>query len=154
LKKDRTRLWFIDALKKARDTHGLDLWAYVIMPEHAHVLLFPRWEGYSLPAILKSIKQSVARRAVLYLRRERPERLRDLEVRWPSGRVEHRFWQQGGGYDRNVVDVNTAWKVVRYIHANPVRRGLVAGDVDWPWSSAGFYAGVENVLLEMDGCPE
>ena len=108
LGKDRTRHWFIEALRRAREVHDLELWAYVIMPEHAHVLLLPRRDDYSLSAILKSIKQSVARRAVLYLRKERPERLRDIEVRRPSGRLEHRFWQQGGGYDRNIVDAGTA----------------------------------------------
>ena len=34
LSKDRTRLWFIEELNKARTKHQFDLWAWVIMPEH------------------------------------------------------------------------------------------------------------------------
>jgi putative transposase len=36
------------------------------------------------------------------------------------------------------------------IHANPVRRGLVARAEDWEWSSARWYAGLRLVKLEMD----
>jgi hypothetical protein len=40
--------------------------------------------------------------------------------------------------------------VIDYIHANPVRRGLVARPEDWEWSSARWYAGLRPVKLEMD----
>ena len=40
-----------------------------------------------------------------------------------------------------------------YIHNNPVRRGLVHRPEDWPWCSAGWYAGLEDVKLAMDDCP-
>jgi putative transposase len=107
LAKDRTREWFIKALTMARKRHDLGIWAYVIMPDHAHVLIYPRRKVYSISAILKTIKQSVARRAIDYLREHSPDWLTKLEVRWPSGRCEHRFWQQGGGYDRNIVKLDT-----------------------------------------------
>jgi putative transposase len=100
--------------------------------------------------ILKSIKQSVARKAVARLRVEQPEWLDRLRVRWPSGRLEYRFWQQGGGYDRNLVQSETVWKVIDYIHNNPVRRGLATTQTDWPWSSARSYAGTQDWMLQMD----
>jgi hypothetical protein len=40
--------------------------------------------------------------------------------------------------------------VIDHIHANPVRRGLVARAADWEWSSARWYAGLRPVKLEMD----
>ena len=43
------------------------------------------------------------------------------------------------------------WQKINYIHANPVRGGLVAGAEDWLWSSARWYAGFRPVKLEMDG---
>ncbi len=76
---------------------------------------------------------------------------RNLGGMGPRG--EHRFWQQGGGYDRNIAKPEVAWASVAYIHGNPVRRGLVAADVDWPWSSAGWYAGDRDVKLAMDAHP-
>src|SRR5688500_19034631 len=51
LSRDRTRQWFIEALESARKIHRFQLWAYVIMPEHAHVLIFPPIDDYSIPGI-------------------------------------------------------------------------------------------------------
>jgi putative transposase len=153
LNKDRTRKWLIEALGRTRKRYQLELWAYVIMPEHAHVLVWPRQADYSISAILKSVKQPVARAAIRYLRQNAPSWLRRLEVA-RAGKIEYRFWQEGGGYDRNVFDEHVAWTCVEYMHANPVRRGLVEHPTDWPWSSARWYAGMDDVLLEMDAGPD
>jgi putative transposase len=123
------------------------------MPEHAHVLLLPKDSAYSIAEILKTIKQPVGQRSIHFLRRKAPEWLGRLRVVWPSNRVEHRFWQQGGGYDRNMHTARSAWASVQYIHNNPVRRGLVRCPVDWFWSSAGWYGGQPDVPLAMDTPP-
>jgi putative transposase len=152
LSKDRTREWLVAALDAARRKWDLELWAYVIMPEHAHVLLCPRPAEYDIGAIRKSVKQAVARRAVRFLRAEAPRWLDRLQV--VEGRKRfYRFWQAGGGYDRNIYQADVAWTAVHYIHGNPVRRGLVACPTDWPWSSARWYAGLGDVRLSMDDCP-
>ena len=154
LSKDRTRTWFVEALDQARRKWHFLLWAYVIMPEHAHVLLLPRAPGADVGLLLKAIKQPVSQRAVGFLRTQNPAWLKRLRVERPGGRVEYRFWQQGGGYDRNILQAETAWQCVEYIHANPVRRGLVATPEDWPWSSARWYAGFDDVMLGMDEPPD
>ena len=153
LSKDRTREWFVSALDEARTKLGFELWAYVIMPEHVHVLLYPKRDNYSIADLLKAIKQPVSRNAITHLRVHAPHWLDQLKVTWPSGRVEYRFWQQGGGYDRNIYEPETAWASVNYLHENPVRRGLVSNALEWPWSSAGYYAGLEDFKLRIDDCP-
>ena len=153
LSRDRTRNWILTALDQARNRSNFDLWAYVIMPEHAHVLLLPQDEQYAMSNIVRAIKQPVAQKAVHFLREHAPEWLCHLRVARPNGRIEYRFWQQGGGYDRNIRKAATAWASVAYLHANPVRRGLVAEPEDWPWSSARWYAGLEDVRLAPDACP-
>ena len=125
LAKDRTRTWFLESLDAARHRWDSDLWAYVIMPEHVHPLLFPRFDVYAISDILKAIKQAVARRATEWLRANDRRFLERLKVTRPGGRTEYRFWQQGGGYDRNIVNPRAAWGSVDYLHLNPVRRGLV-----------------------------
>ncbi len=100
--------------------------------------------------ILKAIKQPVSQHACAYLREHGPLWLEKLKVSRPSGRVEYRFWNQGGGYDRNLVEPKTVSAAVEYIHNNPVRRGLVESAIDWPWSSAAWYAGKDEVKLAMD----
>ena len=92
----------------------------------------------------------MGRKAITYLEARAPAFLEKLTVVRHDGACERRFWQAGGGYDRNVVEVTTALKIIEYIHRNPVRRGLVERPEDWPWSSARWYAGQRPVPLEMD----
>jgi putative transposase len=91
----------------------------------------------------------VARRAIAYLERNAPHWLPRITVR-EGRRSRRRFWQPGGGYDRNVIDPPTAHQMIEYIHANPVRRGLVAVAEEWEWSSARWYAGITPARIEMD----
>src|SRR5947207_749575 len=69
LDRDRTRNWFVEAVERARDRHRFHVWAYVIMPEHAHLLIWPTESKYNISVILNSIKQSVAKRALAHVRR-------------------------------------------------------------------------------------
>ncbi|MEN6492894.1 MAG: hypothetical protein ABFD16_01265 [Thermoguttaceae bacterium] len=150
LAKDRPRLWLIDAFLAARKSCQFDIWAYVIMPEHCHVLIFPRKAKYSISRIWEAIKLPVTRKAKNYLQRNSPEALHWMRDIQPNGQVAYRFWQRGGGYDRNLFEPDAIHAEVEYIHANPVRRGLVARAEDWPWSSAAWYAGVRDVRLVPD----
>jgi putative transposase len=143
-------LRLVDRRHRARpEKHGFDLWAYCLMPEHAHILVWPTRTPYDISAILNSIKQSVAKRAVLFVRREAPGFLERMEDRQPSGRTCHRFWQRGGGYDRNLFEPRAIYQQIDYIHANPVRRGLCPRPEDWLWSSAADYAGIRQRLVPL-----
>ena len=70
------------------------------------------------------------------------------------GTVHYRFRQRGGGDDRNIREPATLRAMIDYLRNNPVRRGLVGEATDWPWSSARFYADMDEVALEMDGIAE
>ena len=131
----------------------LHLWAYVVMPEHVHVLLWPTELVYSIEAIRSTLKQPVAKRAIAFLKRKAPAFLDKLAQVRPDGTTVHRFWQRGGGYDRNAFESMTIWQMIEYIHNNPVRRGLVAIATDWVYSSARFYRGDLNVPIRMDPLP-
>jgi len=96
--------WLSDSLNGAVQRHDFALWGYVFMPEHVHLLVKPRAETYSISRFLYSVKESVAPKAVLYkAKSNRPEstweRFYDFD---PDGSRHFRFWQRGGGYDRNV----------------------------------------------------
>ena len=134
LSKERTCQYLADAIKASRVKHDFDLWAYVFMPNHVHLVIHPRQEHYSIAQILRSIKQSVSRKTLDYLRRNNPDGLRLLA----TGQEDepHRFWQKGGGYDRNITKVETLLESVRYVHNNPVRKGLVQTADEWRYSSA------------------
>ncbi|MHB1034859.1 MAG: REP-associated tyrosine transposase [Pirellulales bacterium] len=132
--RQRTRDWFLVALDAARSTQSFDIWAFVVMPEHVHLLIFPRPRA-TIRAILTAVKLPVARRAVAWVRRYKPAFLQAMADVEPTGKACYRFWQRGGGYDRNLWSIPDIHQKIDYIHANPVRRGLVQRPQDWPWSS-------------------
>jgi putative transposase len=149
LDRDRTRDWFVEELQNARQKWPIDVWAYVIMPEHVHLLVAPRRRNKDVTGFAGGMKQTVSRRAVKWLQENSPEWIPRITV-IEGGRQVRRFWQPGGGYDRSVEQLRTLKSMIDYIHANPVRRGLVERPEDWKWSSAQWYAGRRPVLIEMD----
>ena len=140
----------IDAIRLTCETHDLDLWAYVIMPEHVHIVLHPRRDDYAISKILSTLKQPVSKRAILHVKQCLPSQLKLMTDRQPNGTTSLRFWQRGGGYDRNLWSPRHIWETSDYIHGNPVRRNLCDCDVDWPWSSARAYAGMNDGQLSID----
>jgi len=52
--------WLAQSINRAREDRAFDLWGYVFMPEHVHLLLFPRDAQYSVGRILSAIKRPVA----------------------------------------------------------------------------------------------
>jgi putative transposase len=121
-----------------------------MMPEHVHVIVWPREPVSEVRLIRTALKVPVQRRALAFLRRQASPFLHQLRDQQPNGEVHYRFWQRGGGYDRNITDPATLLTMIDHIHNNPVRRGLVSQRTDWLWSSARFYAGMEDVALSMD----
>ena len=97
-----------------------ELRAWVIMPNHVHVVLRPTT---SLARILRWLKGSTARQANLIL-----------------GRTGEAFWQDES-FDHRVRDEMELERIVRYVEYNPVNAGLVAEPYEWAWSSAGLAGG-------------
>ena len=126
-----------DSINRSRVKHSFEVWAYVFMPEHVHLLIYPWKEIYSISDILKSMKQSSSRRIIGDLRVKKSQRLVHLETGIKGRR--YRFWQTGGGYDRNFYTSKEILKQMNYIHNNPIEGGLVESSLDWYWSSARFW---------------
>jgi putative transposase len=98
--------------------------SYVIMPEHVHLIVWPTEKQYEMRLIRAALMIPVQRKALAYLRHRAPRFLERLKDRQPNAKVHYRFWQRGGGYDRNIVEPQTVRTMIEYIHCNPVRRGL------------------------------
>jgi len=136
------------AIIRARQKQEFDLWAYGFMPEHVHLLIWPRNEIYSVSEILLSIKQSVSRKELLYLRKNVSQNLKLMVT--GQKHTRYRFWQDGGGYDRNFTSRKTLLSSIDYIHNNPVRRGLVSNPEDWQWSSVREWCGSGTSVIPLD----
>lgn len=155
LSKDRCIMWFTSALARARTKCGFDLWAYVIMPEHIHLVLMPH-QAVAISRILYHVKKPVTTWAVGWLRRNAPQHLHRLEDRQPNGAIAHRFWQRGGGYDRILRSVSDIHEKIQYVHANPVRRELVEEPSKWKWSSfRAWQDGIDDpVPIDRETLPQ
>jgi putative transposase len=149
---ERTCQWLAESIGDSRACLEFDLWGFVFMPEHVHLVVHPRRDDHEMAKILSAIKEPVGRRAMRFLEERAPEWLPRL-TRRRGERVERLFWQSGGGFDRNIVEPRTLMAVLDYVHMNPVRRGLAARASDWRWSSAGWYEGFDPCGLVPDPIP-
>ncbi|MFH1687430.1 MAG: transposase [bacterium] len=137
-----------DAVNRAREKYDFNLWAYVFMPDHVHLMICPQQSGCSIANILQTIKQSSSRRVLNFCRREASYEL----TRFETGQTArpYRFWQDGGGYDRNIIKPETLIAAIEYIHANPVRKGLVQTPAEWYWSSCADWSGLVRGPVGVD----
>jgi putative transposase len=120
-----TRDIFEQTLERVRKWYGFYIAGYVVMQEHVH-LLIAEPERAKLSLTLQMLKQSVA------------HKLREIE----GGSL----WQPRY-YDFNVWSEAKRIEKLRYIHRNPVRRGLVSSPEQWAWSSFRHYlSGAEGVV--------
>ena len=149
---ERTCLWLKEAIDDARIEFSFSLWAYVFMPEHVHLIVWPQQPQYDVAKIRQAIKEPVGRKAIRYLEEHSPEWLPRLSRR-RGQKTERLFWQSGGGYDRNIQTAKVLLATIDYIHLNPVRRGLVEKAVDWTWSSAAWYELGQPTPIAVDPIP-
>lgn len=118
---------------------GIELAAFVFMPEHVHLLVVPSSSEPAIDRYLALIKQPFSKSIKELLLDTKSALVDRLTVRERPGKTCFRFWQEGPGYDRNLETPTAIEAAVEYIHQNPVRRKLVTRAVDWKWSSASWY---------------
>ncbi len=123
-----SRSVFEESLERVRQDYGMFIFGYVVMPEHVH-LLASEPEFSDLAHAVQSLKQSVARRLAL--------------------RAGEPFWQ-ARYYDFNVFSQRKFVEKLRYIHRNPVVRGLVEKPDDWRWSSFRHYLTGDPGIVEIE----
>ena len=132
-KNDRIKDHFLNRFQQTIERFKLEVFAWVIMPQHVHMIVYDDSDSITMTRFNHSLKRPFA---LEVLNRFRTLKTPFLEkLKHGNG---HRFWQTGGGYDRVVVDDELMEKI-RYIHANPVVGELATNPEDYRWSSAAFY---------------
>jgi putative transposase len=119
---------FEQELEAVRLRYGFVVVGYVLMPEHVHLLVGEPTRS-TLSIALQVLKQRTSRK---------------LKAR---GSVQ--FWQSRY-YDFNVWSEDKRIEKLRYMHRNPVKRGLVDKPEDWPWSSFRHYATGHSGPVEIE----
>jgi putative transposase len=122
---------FEHSLESTRHKYQLQILGYVVMPEHVHLLLSEP-PAHPLSTVLGALKRSVSKQL-----------------------PESPFWLPRY-HDFNVFSPEKRLEKLRYLHRNPVARGLVSKPEDHPWSSFQTYAthiqGTVHINLDM-GAP-
>ena len=150
---------FIAQMVHVQRAMKFEIYAWVIMPEHVHLLVMPKpmvirhtppcgtecgtqtATSDSTPTveqITHRLKSAFAQRVI--------HRWRELNApilnRIVDTHGRAHFWQTGGGYDRNIFSHNELQEKIDYIHANPIRRELANRVQDYHWSSIHTYIGL------------
>ena len=118
---------------------SFDLVAFVFMPEHIHLLVYPTIPEPNLGRFLARLKQPFSKEVKQILIKNRSSLLDKLTVRERPGKHCFRFWQEGPGFDRNIFSPEAIQASIDYIHNNPPKRGLCRRAVDWKSSSTRHY---------------
>ena len=96
--------------------------AFVLMPEHVHLLVYPTATPVRIDRMLSAIKQPYSIRIRRILEENHGPLLGRLMVSERPGKWSFRYWQEGPGYDRNFNTESATLAAIDYIHMNPVRR--------------------------------
>jgi putative transposase len=130
---------FLKVLEDVRRRYQWVVIGYVVMPEHVH-LLVSEPQQRPLATAIQALKLGFSRRLLAEERRLHHNAEHDK-----PGRV----WQ-ARYYDFNVCTLAKRVEKRRYLHRNPVRRGLVEVPEQWPWSSFRAYAHQERRLVGVN----
>ena len=123
---------FLEILEQVRAKYDFVVAGYVVMPEHVHLLISePRFK--KLSRAMQVLKQRVS------LRCRGKARKNANQMRLWDDTLPPAFWQPRY-YDFNVFTWKKYVEKLRYIHRNPVKRGLVPSPELWRWSSYRDYA--------------
>jgi putative transposase len=155
-------------LEAMRLRFRMRIYGYVVMPEHVHLLVSEPEQG-TLAEAIHFLKLSFSKRARSLrlvpqvrglgsdlVRSDPVSQVRGLPLAANpsagSGQAlgsSEPFWQKRY-YDRNVRSVREFGIKLRYLHRNPVKRGLVHDPGDWKWSSFRHYAFREMGVVEIE----
>ena len=140
----------INALNYCQKNKGLEIYAYVMMSNHLH-LLCKATNGFVLSDVIRDFKKFTSKK-ILQTINEEPESRREWMLEYFQKACQHlkreqqfKVWQDG--YYAELVETNWFIKQkVKYIHNNPVKDKIVTEPEEYYFSSARNYAGLENEL--------
>ncbi len=123
----------LTVLEEVRQRYQFVVAGYVIMPEHIHLLIGePQKKNPS--TVMQALKLGFARRVIAEEHRQGVRHFSCFSRSGPQHIWQRRF------YDFNVWSEHKRIEKLRYMHRNPVQRGLVALPELWGWSSFRAYS--------------
>jgi putative transposase len=131
-----------------RNKYGFRLFAFVIMPEHLHMILHPVHKT-KIKDIMRDFKSYTSKKLTAQLKEDCRFEILNRLKKFATPKIEHPFWTEGNRpipiYKEKVLRSK-----IDYIHANPIRRGLVKDLDDYPYSSFRNYYLNDDSLFKVD----
>ena len=141
----------IEALKFCRNHKDLKLYAYVILDNHFHLIVF----GPKLSRTIQSFKRHCSRQIIKLLeQRNKKWLLNQLAFYKKKHKTEsdYQVWQEGY-HPQLIRDENMLTQKIEYIHYNPVKRGYIERPEYWLYSSARNFVLDDHSIIELDPLP-
>lgn len=147
LSRRENRDLFLRVLEQVRKRYCFRVVGYVVMPEHVHLLIGEPKRG-NPSTVMQALKQGFARGLLRKLRLRRDACQLSF---WSEAAEAGHIWQKRF-YDFVVWTEKKRVEKLRYMHRNPVKRGLVLEPEQWEWSSFRSYAYGEHgpVLVNQE----
>lgn len=146
----------IDSLRYCQQQKGLEIYAYVLMPSHLHMMCRSK-EGFVLSDIIRDFKKYTSKKIIQNIKEEPESRREWLLDLFSKACVhlkrdqEYKVWQDG--YHAEEISSNKfIYQKLNYIHENPVKDKIVEKPEDYIFSSARNYADLE-FLLQIELIP-
>ncbi|MCB9422409.1 MAG: hypothetical protein H6667_21580 [Ardenticatenaceae bacterium] len=128
-----------ESLNFCHDHKALRINAFVIMPTHAHLILFDKdFDNDRLRRTLQDMRQFTGRQLTDFCQQRMPEAFKQVINNPQRTDRARQFWQQS----RHPVAIWTEsfWQSkLNYLHDNPRRKGLVLEAAAWRFSSAAYW---------------
>jgi REP element-mobilizing transposase RayT len=141
-----------DSLNYIRVQHWIKLYAFVIMPNHIHIIV--RFlEGYTLSDVMREFKKYTARQIIRQYQAENNQPALAFLEQTANHVPDQRYKVWEDGYDaRNVFSPEFLGQKLEYIHNNPCQPHweLVEHPEEYPWSSARYYLLDKPAIIAVD----
>ncbi len=139
----------ISNLRYCIENKGLELFAYVIMTNHIHIICRAK-EPFKLSDVIRDFKKHSANQILNLINEPFESRKWMLNHFSDAGKLnprntKYQFWNQKN-HAEELFSPKFINQKVDYIHNNPVKAGFVAKPEDYLYSSARNYAGLESVI--------
>ena len=139
------------AVNHCRSEKGMEVFAYCFMPSHVHLVF--RSDNEDPSGLLRDFKGYTARKLIKEIE-ENPQESRKEWLLWMMERAgkkksnitKRQFWQHHNKpielWNKQVIK-----QKIDYIHYNPVEAGFATYPIDWKYSSAKNYEGINLGML-------
>jgi putative transposase len=134
----------LDAIEHSQQNKGLEVFAWVIMSNHCHLII--RAKDNNLSDIIRDLKKFTAKKIVQDIANN-PKESRKNWLLWLFKKEESIWFWEEGYHGEEIYSQAFFDSKVHYIHFNPVKAGIVEKEEEYLNSSCGDFYGIRKGRL-------